>query len=93
MRPPAGPGRLGAGVFCCWTPTLALSSARITAPTLLVCGDDDPFPADDQQVLLDAIPNARLSLYTGAGHGVHLAQPARVVNDIVVFLADTTPST
>jgi pimeloyl-ACP methyl ester carboxylesterase len=44
-------------------------------------------------VLLDAIPNARLSLYTGAGHGVHLAQPARVVNDIVVFLADTTPST
>lgn len=61
---------------------------RITAPTLLISADDDAFVSDDQQVLLDAIPDARLALYKGAGHAVHLAQPTRVVNDIVGFLGD-----
>lgn len=61
---------------------------RITAPTLLIAGDNDAFASDDQQVLLDVIPDASLALYPGAGHGVHLAQPTRVVNDIVEFLGD-----
>jgi len=63
---------------------------RITAPTLLIAGDDDAFVSADQSVLLDAIPSARLDLYEAAGHGVHLAQPKRVVNDIVDFLAVST---
>ena len=65
---------------------------RITAPTLLIAGDDDAFVSDDQQVLLRAIPGARLSLYNGVGHGVHLAQPERVVKDIVDFLTATASS-
>jgi pimeloyl-ACP methyl ester carboxylesterase len=65
---------------------------RITAPTLLIAGNDDAFVSDDQQVLLGAIPGARLSLYNGVGHGVHLAQPGRVVNDIVDFLTATASS-
>lgn len=64
---------------------------RITAPTLLIAGDDDVFVSNDQRALLDAIPDARLVLYKGAGHTVHLAQPTRVVNEIVDFLATTTP--
>lgn len=64
---------------------------RITAPTLLIAGDDDVFVSNDQRALLDAIPDARLVLYQGAGHTVHLAQPTRVVNEIVDFLATTTP--
>ena len=63
---------------------------RITAPTLLIAGDDDAFVSEDQHVLLDAIPAAHLKLYEGVGHGVHLAQPNRVVKDIVDFLAETT---
>ena len=65
---------------------------RITAPTLLIAGDDDAFVSADQQVLLRAIPAARLALYSGGGHGVHLAQPERVVNDIVDFLTATASS-
>jgi len=64
---------------------------RIMAPTLLIAVDDDAFVSNDQHALLDAIPDARLVLYEGGGHAVHLAQPTRVVNDIVDFLATTTP--
>lgn len=61
---------------------------RITAPTLLICGDEDLFVRDDQQLLLETIPAARLRLYRGAGHAVHLTQPARVVADLTEFLAE-----
>lgn len=60
---------------------------RILAPTLLISGDRDAFVSSDQDVILAGIPDARLVLYEGVGHGVHLAQPIRVVNDIVDFLA------
>jgi pimeloyl-ACP methyl ester carboxylesterase len=62
---------------------------RITAPTLLIAGSDDVFVSGDQRVLLDSIPRARLELYDGVGHGVHLAQPERVVRDLVEFLTST----
>lgn len=65
---------------------------RITAPTLLIAGSDDPFVLDDQQELLRTIEGARLAHYDGVGHGVHLAQPDRVVNDIVDFLSGIAPS-
>jgi pimeloyl-ACP methyl ester carboxylesterase len=64
------------------------SRDRITAPTLLICGDEDLFVRDDQQLLLEAIPSARLRLYRGAGHAVHLTQPTRVVSDLAEFLAE-----
>ena len=59
---------------------------RITAPTLLLAGTDDAFVSEDQQVLLATIPDARLTLYDGTGHGPHLAQPGRVVDDVAEFL-------
>jgi pimeloyl-ACP methyl ester carboxylesterase len=65
---------------------------RIAAPTLLICGSDDAFVRDDQRVLLNAIPTARFVLYRGIGHGVHLAQPARVVTAITEFLAEEFPA-
>jgi pimeloyl-ACP methyl ester carboxylesterase len=64
---------------------------RVEAPTLLVAGDDDAFVGPDQQVLLRAVPRARLLRYPGVGHGVHLALPDRVVDDVVAFLAAATP--
>lgn len=64
----------------------------ITAPTLLIAGDDDAFVRGDQQVLLDGIPVSRLDLYEGVGHGVHLARPERVVSDIVGFLTSANRS-
>ena len=63
---------------------------RIMAPTLLIAGGEDAFVSDDQRVMLDAIPDARLALYNGVGHGVHLAEPERVAGDIAEFLTPTT---
>jgi pimeloyl-ACP methyl ester carboxylesterase len=68
------------------------SSETITAPTLLISGSDDALVSEDQRWLLDAISGARLSLYDGVGHGVHLARPGRVVDDIVSFLTASAPS-
>ncbi|KRF06921.1 hypothetical protein ASG88_18500 [Nocardioides sp. Soil777] len=61
---------------------------RIAAPTLLVVGSEDELVGDDQDELLAGIPDARLVVYDGVGHGVHLARPGRVVSDVVTFLTD-----
>ncbi len=61
---------------------------RIAAPTLLIVGSEDELVGDDQDVLLAAIPDARLVVYDGVGHGAHLARPGRVVSDVVTFLTD-----
>lgn len=65
---------------------------RITAPTLLVAGDEDAFVGDDQRVLLEGIPNARLIFYDGVGHAPHLARPGRVDRDVADFLASLPPA-
>lgn len=61
---------------------------RITAPTLLIWGDHDPVvPRSDQDTILNGIRGAGLVVYAGAGHSVHLEQPARLVNDLANFVA------
>jgi len=60
--------------------------ARITAPTLVVWGDQDTiFPRSDQDALLEAIPHARLMVYPGAGHAVHWEEPAQFAVDLLTF--------
>jgi pimeloyl-ACP methyl ester carboxylesterase len=66
---------------------------RITAPTLLISGDHDAFVSSDQELLLRGIPDARLVAYKGVGHAVHLAQPDRVIGDLVDFLAKAVSPT
>ena len=59
----------------------------IKAPTLLLWGDCDAMvPREDQDVALDAIPSATLSVYAGTGHAVHWEQPARFSRDLVSFV-------
>ena len=67
---------------------------RITARTLLISGEHDAFVSSDQDLILRGIPDSRLVVYRGYGHAVHLAQPNRVIDDLVEFLAKavTTPS-
>ena len=61
--------------------------ARITAPTLLLWGDQDTLvPRTEQDNLLSAIPDARLVVYSGAGHSPNWEQPTRVARDIEAFL-------
>lgn len=72
---------------------LPVNLGRITAPTLLVSGDNDAFASSDQELLLHGIPDAHLVTYQGVGHGVHLEQPDRVIQDIVGFLTEAIPNT
>jgi non-heme chloroperoxidase len=59
---------------------------NITAPTLIVWGDQDAFlPRREQETLAALIPGAQLVVYPGAGHGFHWEEPARFAADLVAF--------
>jgi pimeloyl-ACP methyl ester carboxylesterase len=63
--------------------------AQITAPTLVVAGDQDPFytPALFRETA-DGIPNARLILYPGMGHP---ASGKKFGRDVLAFLREDRP--
>jgi non-heme chloroperoxidase len=61
---------------------------KITAPTLIVWGDQDVFfLRHEQETLAAAIAGAQLVAYPGAGHGFHWEEPARFAADLVAFTA------
>ncbi|HJU65767.1 MAG TPA: alpha/beta hydrolase, partial [Gemmatimonadaceae bacterium] len=63
---------------------------RITAPTLLIWGDQDAFFKRDQQdALIAAIRGAKLLVYENTGHAVHWERPERFAKDVVAFLTET----
>lgn len=62
---------------------------RISAPTLLIWGEEDPeghTPRSDQDALLAAIPGSRLVVYEGVGHSPHWEVPERLASDLVSFV-------
>jgi len=61
---------------------------RITAPTLVLAGDDDPLvPVIHARLLARRIPDAQLQVLHGAGHLFLLDSPERVVPLLGSFLA------
>jgi pimeloyl-ACP methyl ester carboxylesterase len=62
--------------------------SKITAPTLIVWGDQDAFfRRREQEALVALIAGAQLIVYPGAGHGFHWEEPARFAADLVAFTA------
>ena len=60
---------------------------NITAPTLIVWGDQDTVvPKSDQDYFKKTIKNSRLIMYLGAGHAVYWEEPARIAVDITAFI-------
>jgi non-heme chloroperoxidase len=60
---------------------------RIKAPTLLLWGDQDSFVSRrEQEQLLEAIPQSKLTVYAGTGHAPHWEQPERFAEDIRAML-------
>ncbi|HEV2931473.1 MAG TPA: alpha/beta hydrolase [Propionibacteriaceae bacterium] len=56
---------------------------RITAPTLLIWGDQDAVVSrEEQQRLEDAMPDARLKVYPDTGHSPHWERPEAVAADV-----------
>ena len=60
---------------------------RITAPTLVIAGAEDPVRARAEEVAA-AIPAARLALVPGVGHAPHLERPDRFHALLFDFLTE-----
>jgi len=49
----------------------------IAAPVVLLSGDNSPIASAQQKALAETLPNGRVELFAGYGHGVNLLQPER----------------
>ena len=65
--------------------------AEITAPTLVMAGDDDLFRLDHTCAIYAALPAGRLAIVPGASHALPIEQPALVASLILDFLASDEP--
>jgi non-heme chloroperoxidase len=62
---------------------------EITAPTLIVWGQRDAlFPREEQDRLVAAIPNARLTVYPETGHCPNWERPEKVAADLDAFMRE-----
>jgi 3-oxoadipate enol-lactonase len=57
----------------------------IQAPVLLLSGDRSQISSAQQQFFSDTLPNGRLELFAGYGHGVNLLQPERCARAALTF--------
>jgi len=60
---------------------------KIAVPTLLAWGDRDFIARSEQDAMLEAIPDARLVVYEGAGHAFHWERPEAFARDLSAFVA------
>jgi len=70
--------------------SLDLTSAvgRITAPTLIVYGDQDQLMSlEDQKTAQAHIPGAELKIYEGYGHSITWELPEIAAQDLMAFLS------
>jgi len=73
-------------------PTLTPADlGRITAPTLVLVGDDEAIRIDHTCSLYEALPAGQLAIVPGATHAVPLEKPAEVTHLILDFLGGPEP--
>jgi len=90
-RPPSLRGYLGQ-LFAIMTFTSLPFLRRISAPTLVLVGDDDPIvPLLNARILQRGIPDARLHIVPGGGHLLILESAEEVGPVIAEFLDGTSP--
>jgi pimeloyl-ACP methyl ester carboxylesterase len=76
-------------------PTLTVSDLRrVSAPTLVMSGDDDLVKLSHTVELYEALPAAQLAIVPGASHALPLEQPGTVCALVQAFISDpTAPAT
>ncbi len=57
----------------------------IKAPVLLLSGDQSLIASEQQKILAQTLPQGRLELFAGYGHGVNLLQPERCARTALEF--------
>jgi pimeloyl-ACP methyl ester carboxylesterase len=62
--------------------------AAITAPTLIVAGDDDFVAVEHLEAMRTALPDGQLAIVPGTSHGLPLEKPELVSRLIFDFLSD-----
>lgn len=65
----------------------------ISAPALVISGDDDAIHLEHTIALYRALPNSRLAVVPGASHLFPLEKPAHLAALVTEFLADLSPPT
>jgi 3-oxoadipate enol-lactonase len=66
--------------------------SKIAAPVLLLSGDKSRIASDQQKILAETLPNGRLELFAGYGHGVNLLQPERCARAALDFWREVEAS-
>lgn len=62
----------------------------IDCPTLVIAGELDPYcPPRASKMIATAIPGAKLSVISGAGHCIHLERPREASELILTFIEQT----
>ena len=84
------PARVWRAIFAEFQKTdLVRALTAVKAPALIVWGDrDNVVTRADTDRLRGALPQARLVIYEGAGHGFHWEDPSQFARDLVTFLED-----
>jgi pimeloyl-ACP methyl ester carboxylesterase len=65
--------------------------AKVTAPSLVLVGDDDCIHHEHTVGLFEALPDAQLAIVPGTSHMLHLEKPDLVNGLMLDFLAETSP--
>jgi pimeloyl-ACP methyl ester carboxylesterase len=74
-------------------PHIALDDlARITAPTLVVVGDDDLVSLEHTTELFRAIPGSELAVVPGTSHAVLMEKP-EIANRLILDFLEKDPVT
>ena len=80
------PREIAAAMHDCFehVDTVPLLTA-IDTPVLLLSGDKSPIASTQQQTFAEKLPNGRVELVAGVGHGVNLLQPDRCAHLAMEF--------
>ena len=66
--------------------------ARITVPTLMIWGDEDPIVGREMQdQLAEQLPVGELIVYSGVGHTPRWEEPSRFAADVAAFVERRVP--
>jgi len=59
----------------------------VRAPVLLLSGDKSQIASAQQRIFAERLPNGRVELFAGYGHGINLLQPERCARAALEFWA------